>query len=197
MKTTYRSLINKCNFPLLGALTISGILHALTIYFLSTTFGFRSPPPINPELQIHIQIEKKQPLSLQKTERRRAIPQQASPHQEFSKDKVGSVFSSKYYEAKELDLLPNPIKKIEPRFPAEALKEGATGVVHLEMFIDENGRLELIRVLDTIKQDRFKNAAIEAFKDQKFNPGIKNGIPVKSHIKLIINFENSTQENPS
>ena len=91
----------------------------------------------------------------------------------------------------ELNVTPTPLARIEPIFPPDALADGTTGTVHLEMFVDEKGEVELLRVINTTTPGTFDQAAIDAFAHQKFKPGIKDNTPVKSHLKLVIKFGES------
>ena len=96
----------------------------------------------------------------------------------------------------ELNVTPTPLARIEPIFPPDALADGTTGTVHLEMFVDEKGEVELLRVIDSTTPGIFDQAAIDAFAHQKFKPGIKDNAPVKSHLKLVIKFgENLDSDN--
>lgn len=63
------------------------------------------------------------------------------------------------------------------------------------MFVDEKGEVELLRVLDSTTPGIFDQAAIDAFAHQKFNPGIKDNIPVKTHLKLAIKFGENIDSN--
>jgi hypothetical protein len=45
-----------------------------------------------------------------------------------------------------------------------------------------------LRVADATTPGVFDQAAIDAFNHRRFEPGLRNGIPVKSRLKLIVNF---------
>ena len=107
----------------------------------------------------------------------------------------GLALPDKYYEVLELDAIPRPLEKIEPQYPPDALSDGVTGVVHLEMFVDENGEVLSLRVADATVPGVFDQAAIDAFNHRRFEPGLRNGAPVKSHLKLIVNFGENPDAN--
>lgn len=118
-------------------------------------------------------------------------PPQALPAMEI----VATAPSDRYYEVKELDTAPAPKQQVDPQYPASALAAKASGIVQLEMFVDENGEIVSLSVLHSTAPGLFDQAAIDAFRDQQFAPGLRNGMPVKTHLKLIVNFGEHPNDN--
>jgi len=179
-------------------LLISGILHVLII-FLPPSAPLPTPTISNANVTFQVSITpvtKKLPLITQSanTENTTGSPKPPRPFQPSappSPRQVSPAFADKYYEVRELDTVPMPLAKIEPIFPTAALADGVTGIVHLEMFVDEKGQIESLRVVESTAPGIFDQAAIDAFAQQKFQPGIKNNAPVKTHLKLVVNFGDS------
>ncbi|NNF07458.1 MAG: energy transducer TonB [Candidatus Eisenbacteria bacterium] len=85
------------------------------------------------------------------------------------------------------DSPPKPIKTAAPEYPELARAAGAEGVVHVEVTIDESGRVVAARVVrsDTIKS--LEEAARKAALDWLFTPAKQRDTPVKA--KIVIPFE--------
>lgn len=98
----------------------------------------------------------------------------------------------KFYKARELDVLPKPIGEVPLKYPSTIKDALQSGTVRLEIFIDDNGDVLSLNVIDATLPGVFDQAAIDAFKDQRFEPGMLNDKPVKSHIKMTVGFGQQT-----
>lgn len=98
------------------------------------------------------------------------------------------VLPDSYYEVSELDTVPASQQAIEPQYPTTALASQISGEVQLEMLVDERGAIESLLVLESSPPGIFDQAAIDAFQDKKFEPGLRNGRPVKSRLKIMVHF---------
>ncbi len=86
-------------------------------------------------------------------------------------------------------LPPIAIKEILPRYPEQATKSHITAKVFLEAIIDTDGIPRNIRVLySPDERFGFGQAAIDALKQWKFRPGMKNGKPVAVIMTLEVDF---------
>ncbi|MEO8524856.1 MAG: TonB family protein [Caldimonas sp.] len=93
---------------------------------------------------------------------------------------------SAYLIGARMDPGPRPIDDIEPLFPPEA---GAQeGVVVLQIFINEAGIVDEVKVLRSSPKGYFEASAIAAFSAAKFSPGMVLGVPVKSQITIEVQF---------
>jgi protein TonB len=90
-----------------------------------------------------------------------------------------------YYRAAELTERPQPLARVQPRFP-----EGApdTGRLKMRLYINETGVVDAIDITEAEPEGVFEGAAAEAFAAARFRPGHKNGSPVKSQIALEVRF---------
>ncbi|MEZ8039207.1 energy transducer TonB [Vibrio sp. 10N.222.54.F12] len=68
-----------------------------------------------------------------------------------------------------------PLYRVEPRYPAKALKRGAEGYVILSFTIDETGRSVDIQVTDANPRRMFEREAIRALKKWKYQPKVVDG----------------------
>ncbi|MFC2160433.1 TonB family protein [Acidobacteriota bacterium] len=81
---------------------------------------------------------------------------------------------------------PKLIKKVEPIYPKEAIKEGIKGEVNLMLTTDIYGRVEKVKILKSIPE--LDDAAVEAVKQWVYEPYIDDGKPVKVSFKVTITF---------
>lgn len=86
-----------------------------------------------------------------------------------------------------LSRMPTFKKKVEPDYPEQARRAGIEGTVHLEIWLDETGRIRKIRVLKSPGHG-LDRAAIKAAALSKFAPGLVNGKPVKVKITVPYRF---------
>jgi len=91
-----------------------------------------------------------------------------------------------YLSGARMDPGPRPLDDIEPLYPPEAgLQEG---VVVLQIFINEGGTVDEVKMLRSSPKGLFEHSAIGAFAAAKFSPGMVLGIPVKSQITIEVQF---------
>jgi periplasmic protein TonB len=74
------------------------------------------------------------------------------------------------------------------KYPETAQKAGVQGKVYLLIYINENGGVDDVKVLKGIGAG-CDEAAIQAVKDTKFNPGKDNGVAIKVKLSLPITFK--------
>lgn len=79
-------------------------------------------------------------------------------------------------------------KRIEPKYPKEALKKLIGGEVVLEALIDKEGNVIDAKVIEG-EHEILNNAAIDAVKQWKYEPYTENGIPKKVWYKVAVNFK--------
>ncbi|MFA0305998.1 energy transducer TonB [Vibrio splendidus] len=68
-----------------------------------------------------------------------------------------------------------PLYRVEPRYPAKALKRGAEGHVIMSFTIDETGRPVDIQVTDANPRRMFEREAMRALKKWKYQPKVVAG----------------------
>lgn len=79
------------------------------------------------------------------------------------------------------------VTKVEPVYPAEALKARIQGIVICEAIIDKNGDVKKAMVLKPLPFG-LDQAALEALRQWKFRPATLNGEPVEALFNVTINF---------
>ncbi len=91
------------------------------------------------------------------------------------------------------ETMPTPVGGMEAlmkliSYPSIAKKAGVQGKVFLLAYINENGGVDDVKVVKGIGAG-CDEAAIDAVKKSKFNPGKNKGLPVKVKLSLTINFK--------
>jgi protein TonB len=75
-------------------------------------------------------------------------------------------------------------------YPPIALRSGIEGRVILELFVDRNGSVQQITILQENPKDRgFGEAAVKAFTGKRGNPAIANGEPVSARYRYPVSFK--------
>jgi len=80
-----------------------------------------------------------------------------------------------------------PIEIIKPDIPFLGTER-----VELEVYVDEAGTVRRIRVLSAEASGLFAQAAVAAFQTAQFRPGQVNGRPVRSTVKVLVEFHART-----
>ena len=100
-----------------------------------------------------------------------------------------SVPDPVHYPAKDLDVYPQPLKRISPAYPRAALDAQISGAVTLLVLIDEAGRVAGTSVLDAVPDGVFEQAALEALANTAFFPAQKDGRTVRSRVVIKVEFD--------
>jgi protein TonB len=85
---------------------------------------------------------------------------------------------------------PIAISRVEPSYPAKALKKGERGTVLLKVLVSEQGSIVRVLVEQGIPGSELEAAAISAVLRWKYQPATENGEPVKAWAKARFVFEN-------
>ncbi len=93
-----------------------------------------------------------------------------------------------YLNARELDERPWAEVPVLIPFP-ETTWEGGRVEGMLELFIGEDGSVDRILVKDSTLPEEFEAVAVETFRGVKMQPGVKEGKPVRSIMKILVEFE--------
>ncbi|MFM2590085.1 energy transducer TonB [Vibrio sp. TBV020] len=71
-----------------------------------------------------------------------------------------------------------PLYRVEPRYPAKALKRGAEGYVIMKFTIDPTGKPTNVEVMEANPRRMFEREAVRALKKWKYQPKIVDGSAV-------------------
>jgi TonB family protein len=82
---------------------------------------------------------------------------------------------------------PVAVSKVDPAYPADALRDNVEGTVTLYAVIHADGTVSGIKVLNSV-DPRLDEAAARALSRWQFRPGTKNGDPVELEAVVLIPF---------
>jgi protein TonB len=102
---------------------------------------------------------------------------------------IASLPDPVHYAAKELDVYPQPLIRIEPVYPPAALAGEIGGSVTLLILIDESGRVTDVSVVDATPQDVFEESARRAVAAGAYSPAQKDGRAVRSRILVKFDYD--------
>jgi protein TonB len=77
--------------------------------------------------------------------------------------------------------------RVDPPYPANALKAKAGGIYIVEVIVDEHGNVTSPKLLFGENADLGK-AAVDAVRQWKFKPAMRNGSPVRVFYNLTVSF---------
>jgi len=82
---------------------------------------------------------------------------------------------------------PKVLHQVVPSYPEELRRRGIEGQVELQVGIDEEGNVGGVRILKSL-HPYLDNSAVQALKQWKYEPVLRNGVPVPAVITLTVNF---------
>jgi TonB family protein len=101
---------------------------------------------------------------------------------------IAEADSSSEGSAVEVDQQPTILKKVDPHYPAAALKKGDEGKVWLKLRIDEQGKVAEAEVAKSTDA-QFNQPALDAAKQWLFTPAYKGKTPIAIWVTVPFNFK--------
>lgn len=92
-----------------------------------------------------------------------------------------------YFTRDQLSVGPYPTGMVAIDYPPVESQEG-NHVSELSLFIDEVGRVVRVRVDGPRLPEALEDAARTAFMSAQFSPGMVDGLPVRSRIRIEVSF---------
>lgn len=85
------------------------------------------------------------------------------------------------------DVGPSPLRMPQPSYTREAMRNGVEGAVVLRVIIDEQGKVEVLRVIRSVPE--LDEEAIRMVESRwRFYPATKNGRPISTLSDLVVRF---------
>lgn len=91
------------------------------------------------------------------------------------------------FSLSELDQRPRPVFQRPPRYPSDAAQKRLAGTVYVTFLVDRQGRVVNPKV-DGSTAGVFEDAALEAVRSWRFEPGTRRGEPVQFKMRIPITF---------
>ena len=76
----------------------------------------------------------------------------------------------------------------KPEYPATALNDKAEGLVETQLYIDKQGAVSKVVIVQSSGREDLDNAAVEAARQYRFKPARLNGAPVSSMVMIPFQF---------
>lgn len=85
---------------------------------------------------------------------------------------------------------PQLISAPEPRYPDALRQASIPGSVTVEFVVDASGRVERGSVsVRSASDPRFIAPALESVDDERFSPGRRRGVPVRTRVRQVVRFD--------
>jgi protein TonB len=91
------------------------------------------------------------------------------------------------FDVSDLEQRPEIIAQVAPAYPGELRRARIEGTVTVVFLLTEEGRVDEARV-ENASRPEFEAPALDAVRRWKFKPGMKDGEPVRTHMRLPIRF---------
>ncbi|WP_286233491.1 energy transducer TonB [Thalassotalea sediminis] len=89
---------------------------------------------------------------------------------------------------------PVPIKRINPKYPKSAARQGRTGWATFSFVIEKNGSVSNIVKLDSSGSKDFERESLRAIKHWQYKPAMENGEPIQRCVNTVqLNFKISSK----
>lgn len=94
---------------------------------------------------------------------------------------------TRYWSAKDLDVRPQVRTHVMPEYPKD-LPAGVRGVVVIDVFVAATGKVDRVSVVRAKPANRFEQSAIRAFSAARFSPGVRQGKPAPSRLRIEVTY---------
>jgi protein TonB len=118
-----------------------------------------------------------------------SAPAAPSPAASVPAATMTSAVDLTYYSARDLDIQPRALRKIEPDYPEEADREQLSGKVVLQLKLEADGRVSDVDVVNAAPPGSFEDSAVKAFREARFAPAQKNGRPVRALVLIEVVYD--------
>lgn len=81
--------------------------------------------------------------------------------------------------------VPEPIKRVNPKYPINAARSAREGWARLSFVVDKEGNVNNILVTETSGSKDITKAAVKAAKQWKYKPAMENGHPVQQCVNSV------------
>ena len=192
----------KVNSVLLFAIGISFCLH-VSLLFLESAKPSRAEaldrPTSNPLLIVALAGEEAEAREIIETnpldKASREADATATSGEESATRQVSAepviltpIRQETYFPLSELEEAPQILHDID-QDPANLKPYSQGGRVIIQLWIDEQGNVVDQELVETMLPSVFVDSAMHSFAQAKFIAGIKDGRPVKSTLKVVINYD--------
>ncbi|MDO9227262.1 MAG: TonB family protein [Pseudomonadota bacterium] len=102
---------------------------------------------------------------------------------------LGVGIDTNWYFARQVDTRARETGRIVPEYPESARRRNQEGTLKLMVKIDDLGRVRDVEVVEADYPGVFDEAALEAFREARFHPAMKDGRPVRYQAYIRVVFK--------
>lgn len=104
---------------------------------------------------------------------------------------IGIGLDDNWYLARQVDTHARALGPINPDYPEDARRREIEGTLKLMLRIDALGRVRDVEVVEAEHPGVFDEAAIEAFRNARFQPAMKDGRPVRyqAYVRVVFRLK--------
>ena len=95
----------------------------------------------------------------------------------------------KYYGPREVEVRAEPLNEVDLVYPKVAYEKRTRGRVRLNIYINQDGGIDRVEVVEAVPRGVFDEAALEATQALRFSPATKWGRAVKSRKTIEVVFD--------
>lgn len=95
---------------------------------------------------------------------------------------------TRWYDARQLDALPRPLRPGSPEYPEAARRRDQEGEVKVRLLIDERGAVQAVEIVESSDPALFDAAVHRFYALQSYAPALRNGVPVRARIEQRVRF---------
>ncbi len=117
------------------------------------------------------------------------LPGFAPSDMDSASQKLLGDVKSAVMTADSVDQKPRPMHQPQPKLPPRIVQKQIEGKVLLRLLVDEDGRVERIRVMKAEPKGLFEDSVKEAARQWRYQPAQYQGKPVKTWIEVPMNFK--------
>jgi protein TonB len=96
--------------------------------------------------------------------------------------------SARVVDEGQVEVAPRPVEREPPSFPPRARALGQSGWVAVVFVVDIDGTTQDVSVVESVPPGVFDDAAVEAVKGWRFEPGRVEGAPVPVRVRQSLKF---------
>jgi TonB family protein len=97
-------------------------------------------------------------------------------------------FDPVFYTWREVDVTARPQGNVHPPYPREALLEGISGQVLIEVWLDETGKVDKLNVMEADPPGYFEETTLAHYRALHFAPAMKDGKPRRFRARYLVEF---------
>lgn len=170
-----------------GGLLISALLHLAIIISIGPIVSRPSAAWEQPWRELTVTLVSEAPASaILKRVQRAGEPARPNPIS------VPLPPAPHYFETREVDVAAHVTNDVLLHYPPSAYQQHISGEVKLRLFINEAGEVVEAAVIASEPKEIFDMAAVDAAKQLRFSPALKDGAPVRTTKTIAITFDPTT-----